>query len=787
MPLEANRTKQQDVEAAPGKSGREAQRLAELDYLDAVRPDPDHVLQEIVDELRLTFQTELCMVNLDLSDVQYFRAWSGNLPKELALARQDPLKRSMCKYVVGTVKPLCIPDFLATEELQEQYFCVNYGIRFYAGTPLVTSRGHTIGTLCLLDNRPRDDFGEEQMRLLRTFARAVVGRLELLGALERERAAREKEAQRARNIADIFESITDAFFALDKEWRFTYLNSEAEQLLNRTREELVGKNIWEEFPEAVGSTFYLEYRRALAEGVTVEFEEYYPPLETWVAVRAYPSESGLSIYLHDFTERKQAEEAMRDSEERYRGLYEDNPSMYFTLDAEGTVLSVNRFGARRLGYAPEELIGRSVVDIFHKEDRENLLRNFNACLKDPKRTGSWEARKIRRDGSVLWVQEVVRVVRGMDGSTIALVTCEDITERKQAERERAQLLVREQTARAEAETAQERLSTILNNLNEGVLVADPRGGVVFANPAARDMLGTSSGKTLQVLPELWEDFSLPEAVTRCARNGESIEARVSHGESYLRVKLELLSDSGRDDVLVVMQDLSEGHRLETNQQRFLANAAHQLRTPTMAVMGAAELLATGEDADPAMRRRLLDHIFSEGRRMQRLSDALLRLSRVGWDLREPNLEVVDLKEVGQQATELMAPLAESAGLRFVIEGEEADVQADPEWLQEVLLVLLSNAIKHSSRGGEIRLRVRDGSVTVEDEGVGISSDDLPYIFERFYRGKGSSEGFGLGLPISRELVERMGGSISVRSREGIGTTVEIELPKVDPDAQHNDS
>src|SRR4051812_13617396 len=98
MVPEANHTKQQSSEAMPDKNGEEARRLAELDYLDVVRPDPDHVLQEIVDEVRLTFQTELCMVNLDLSDMQYFRAWSGNLPEELALARQDPLKRSMCKY-----------------------------------------------------------------------------------------------------------------------------------------------------------------------------------------------------------------------------------------------------------------------------------------------------------------------------------------------------------------------------------------------------------------------------------------------------------------------------------------------------------------------------------------------------------------------------------------------------------------------------------------------------------------------------------------------------------------
>jgi signal transduction histidine kinase len=107
------------------------------------------------------------------------------------------------------------------------------------------------------------------------------------------------------------------------------------------------------------------------------------------------------------------------------------------------------------------------------------------------------------------------------------------------------------------------------------------------------------------------------------------------------------------------------------------------------------------------------------------------------------------------------------------------VRADPEWLQEVLLVLLSNALKHSSRGGDIRLRVSAGTVTVEDEGAGISPDDLPHIFERFYRGKGSSEGFGLGLSICRELIERMGGSISISSREGVGTAVKIELTEVD--------
>jgi PAS domain S-box-containing protein len=490
---------------------------------------------------------------------------------------------------------------------------------------------------------------------------------------------------------------------------------------------------------------------------------------------------------NDVTERRRAEEALRDSEERYRALYEDNPSMYFTLDEKGTVLSVNHFGSRQLGYAPEELIGHPVLEIFHEEDRQAVSRYLSASLRAPEQSNGWEARKIRKDGSVLWVRENVRAIRGPGGDTVILVTCEDVTERKRAERERARLLGREQVARAEAEAARQRLRAILDNLTEGVLVAEPQGRLVFANPAANAMLGSTNGKTVKELPDLWEDFHLPGAVGRCARNGESIEARVSHRESYLRVRLECLINDKRRDVLVVMQDLSEGHRLEANQQRFLANAAHELKTPLMAVMGAAELLSSGEDANPAMRRRLLDHIFSEGRRMQRLADALLRLSRVGWDAREPNWGVVDLRAAGQRAVELAEPLIESAGLRLDIQGESSRVLADVEWLQEVLLVLLSNAIKHSSRGGDIRLRVGDGTVSVEDEGVGISPVDLPYVFERFYRGKGNSEGFGLGLPICKELTERMGGSISIRSREGIGTTVKVELPKADLNAQDTDS
>ena len=488
----------------------------------------------------------------------------------------------------------------------------------------------------------------------------------------------------------------------------------------------------------------------------------------------------------DITQRVEAEEELRQSEERFRSLVRYASDIVTVLRPDGTVRYESSSIKRILGYEPEELVGEDAFGYVHPEDAERVRSVFAEALEDQGVSSLVEFRFRHADGSWRYLEAVGSNLLADPGVRGLVVNSRDITERKQAERERARLLVREQAARAEAEAAQARLRDILDNLTEGVLVTDPQGRMIFSNPAARAMLYSANGDAPEELPDPWEDLHLSEAVARCARDKESIEARVRHEESYLRVRLECLVNTQRDDVLVVMQDLSEGHRLEANQQRFLANAAHQLRTPTMAILGAAELLATGEDENPATRPRLLNHIFSEGRRMRRLSDALLRLSRVGWDLREPDLELVDLVPAVQRAAELMEPLVESAGLRVSAEGEGACVLADPEWLQEILLVLLSNAIKHSNRGGDIRLRARGNVVTVEDEGAGISAIDLPHVFERFYRGKGSSEGFGLGLPICRELTERMGGSISIRSREGIGTTARVELPEADSGAQRTD-
>jgi PAS domain S-box-containing protein len=893
---------------ASDNEGREAERLAALDHLNAIRPESDHILQQLADEVRSIFGTDLCMVNLNLSDVQYFRAWSGELPADLAEARQDALEHSMCQYVVDSEMPLVVKDFSATEEFREQHWCVNYGIHFYAGTPLITSDSHAIGTLCLLNAEPIE-FGEEQIRVLGGFAQAVVGRLELLGALGREQAARQEEARRSEDRQLTLDSLsahiaiideTGAIVTVNKAWRdFARANGLAAQTYAeganylRTCDSAAGAHSEEAAPFAEGIRSVLSGQRKKFE---LEYPCHSPSERRWYIGRVTRFAGGgppRAVVAHENTTgRKLAQERMHESERQFRALFENTLDAILIASDTGEYVVANEAACDLFGVSLDELLGARIEDFVRPGEEHQTRLAWQAFLEQGEQEGEFPL--YRPDGEMRNVEFKAKA-GFLPGRHLSVLR--DVTERKRADEalrkseeryrklfdsidegfgiiemlydgqsqavdyriletnpafgrmtgfadaagktslelnpdaepywfetlgrvvetgedvrfesyaealdqwfdvyasrvggedsRRLAIVFTNTTERKRAEEAlresEATLNAILNNLAEGVLVANTQGHVVFVNSAARSMLGVPEEEPLEELPDPWEGFDLPEAVAHCTMNGDGIEAGVRYEETFLRVKVECLVEleQSRGEVLIVIQDLSEGRQLEANQQRFLANAAHQLRTPTMAIVGAAELLATGEDADPTIRRRLLNHIFSEGRRLQRLSEVLLRLSRIGWDRREPDLNIVDLGEAGQQATKLMEPLAESGGIRILAEGEGSCVRADPEWLQEVLMVVLSNAIKHSNRGGDIKVRTRSGVVTVEDEGAGISPVDLPHIFERFYKGTGSSEGFGLGLSICKDLTERMGGSISIRSREGVGTVVEIELPEASVDA-----
>ena len=475
---------------------------------------------------------------------------------------------------------------------------------------------------------------------------------------ERKRAEEALQESNER-LTNTLESITDAFFAVDHEWRFTYLNRQAERTLRRKRQELLGRSLWEEFPEAVGAKFYQKYHEAAESGISVHFEEFYAPLGHWAEVHAYPSKDGLAVYFRDVSERKRTEEALYESEKRFKALYEDNPSMYFTLDAQGTVLSVNRFGAEQLGYAPEELVGRPVLDIFYEEDREEASRYLGTCLQGESKTAGYEARKVRKDGSVLWVAERVRVVRSPDGGRVILAACEDVTERKRVE------------------------------------------------------------KAL---------------------------------EREIRAK----SD-------------------------FLADVSHELRTPLTVIRGNAEVgLELGRGWAHA---DLLEEIVKESGMMSRMVEDLLFLARSNSDSFPLDLETISVAHIldglGRRAEALVREHGASLKTTFCTEGS---LRCDPERIEQAVLVLVDNAVKYGPPGEQITLSSSTlrGELLIEvaDRGPGIPPEELSRVFERYYRGEGSSHerGSGLGLPIAEAIVRAHGGRVEAESRVGEGTRMLLRLP-----------
>ena len=472
---------------ASESGGREAGRLAALEYLGAARPEADHVLQELVDEVRGVYGTDLCMINLNLSDVQYFRAWSGELDPELAEARQDDLDNSMCQYVVNTELPLVVEDFLATEEFREQHWCVNYGVRFYAGTPLITSEGHAIGTLCLLGTRSVE-FGEEQMRVLGAFARAAVGRLELLGAIEREQAAREEEAQRSRELQQTLDSLSAHIAILDASgeivavngvWRaFAEANGGDPQSVSeganylRACETATARNTEDAAAFAEGIRDVLSGRR---ESFELEYPCHSPTERRWFIGRVTPyfsNEKPWVVVAHEnITGRRIAEEALRDQKVLLETILGQAADAIIVCDDRGEFTFANA-AARRMALrdpAGTTLdITAEVWGMARYPDGSPIPReewSISRALRGETTVGR-EARMERSDGSHLDVLISAAPLNNADGGLVGAVAgLLDITEHKRAEEERDRLRHQE----IETRTQREERRRIARDLHDVVL------------------------------------------------------------------------------------------------------------------------------------------------------------------------------------------------------------------------------------------------------------------------------------------------------------------------------
>lgn len=321
-------------------------------------------------------------------------------------------------------------------------------------------------------------------------------------------------------------------------------------------------------------------------------------------------------------------------------------------------------------------------------------------------------------------------------------------------------------------TERDRLSAIFDGLTEAVIVVGEDGWVRFTNPAAGPLVRDGQPAS-----------ALVPALRRAAEQGSaeipvlSIDGRL-YGVQARRVPAE-------HAVLVVVRDRTEELKRERAEAEFVSNAAHELRNPLAGIMSGIEVLRAGAKDDPEARDRFLTRVAADAERMTRLTQSLLMLARVEAAGEQDPAQVVDVSVAAEEALEAV-PAPEGVELRSQIEPDLV-AGGEPVLLRQVLIGLLTNACMHTPAPGAVTLRASRGeqeivTIEVEDTGKGIPAEEQDRVFERFYRGSGTleGEGFGLGLPIAKRMVDVMGGEIGLRSEPGAGSTFWVRLRAAKP-------
>ena len=335
--------------------------------------------------------------------------------------------------------------------------------------------------------------------------------------------------------------------------------------------------------------------------------------------------------------------------------------------------------------------------------------------------------------------------------------------------------------RHHAESERDRLAVLIDELGDAIVIANADGRIERANRAATDLFGAplAGRRVLEVV----RDHEVIDAIARAGPDAESV-AHVERTEPprFQRAVARRLAEG---ELLLVVQDLTNLRRLQTVRRDFVANVSHELRTPLAALKAMAETLEAGAIDDSDAARDFVRRMRTEIDGLARLVEELLLIGRLESGQQVVSPTVVSAAALLDGARERLAPLAERAQVRLVVDRPERApmVVADPERIGQVFANLVHNATKHTPAGGEIRLSAApDGKAvvfTVRDTGDGIAASDLGRIFERFYKSDRSraDSGTGLGLSIAKHIVEAHGGVIAAASGgPGRGTTFTFTLP-----------
>ena len=477
--------------------------------------------------------------------------------------------------------------------------------------------------------------------------------------------------------------------------------------------------------------------------------------------------------------RARAERELRESEARLRATFENVAVGIAHVGLDGTLLRVNERLCEILGYARDALQGRTWKSVTQGDDDLRQAARLETGEIDHYVA---EKRPVRADGTPVWVSVSWSLLADDAGTPLHLIAVvEDISTRKHAEAERRRLEASAEAARAVAEE-RERAARVLEAVGDGVVLVDERGIVRLWNPAAERMVGIPAqdvvGRAIvDVLPE-WRVVSERAGA---AGGRETLPVVVEGRELWLSV----IAVRSVDGMVYAFRDETAARELERAKSDFVATVSHELRTPLAGIYGAA-LTLEREDIElaPEQRARLLSIVAAETDRLTTIVDEIL----VAAELESGRIRLMEERvDLGAAAeTVVNAARARLEGREITVERPRPvpSVVGDDQKIRQVLANLVDNAIKYAP-GGDIAVVVdaEDTRVVarVQDSGPGIPAGERDRIFEKFYRldpdQTSGVSGSGLGLYICRELVERMGGDLSLECGNNGGSTFAVALPR----------
>jgi len=641
---------------------------------------------------------------------------------------------------------------------------------------------------------------------------------EIAAEAEREHLLKEVRAAHAR-MNDIFRQ-APAFMCVLRgpEHVFELINDRYLQLVGNR--DLVGQPLRAALPEIAGQGYFEILDRVYSSGepfVGTDMpallqREPGMPLEARVLDLVYlplrdadGRVTGLLAHGVDQTSRKQAEDELYESRERFRKIVSQAATGVVEMDTRGTITFANRKYADMLGYAPEELVGRNVIDVTAPDSVRKTLDTVGRLLVDGTEA-SIDKHYVRKDGSLVPATSSVNALRGPDGEfqgVVAIVL--DTTESKRAAEE---LRASEERYRTLFESMDQGFCIIEMILDAGGRPVDYRFIEMNAMFERHTGLAGASGRTaLELVPDL--DAFWVDTYGRVALSGEPVRfesgseamgrwfdvyaTRIGAAAS-LRVALLFSDISARKaaDVRLhrLADDLSEADRRKTE---FLATLAHELRNPLAPIRSGLSVMRLSGDNAAAVAK-LRDMMERQVGHMVHLIDDLLDIARISGGKLELKRARVDLHGVLASAIETSLPMIEAGQHDLRVNVPDGALEADVDFtrIAQVVANLLNNAAKYTPAGGRIDLVVRregdEAAIAVADSGIGIPAEELAGVFEMFSQvGRHldrSQGGLGIGLSLVRRLVEMHGGSVTAASAgSGAGSTFTVRLPLAPAAAQ----